>query len=60
MEGSDYFPLVLVRLHLKCCVQLWAPQYKKYIEILERVQRKATGMLEQIIFKERLKEVCLT
>jgi len=24
-----------VRLYLKCCVQLWAPHYKKGIEALE-------------------------
>ncbi|GAB0177329.1 mitochondrial enolase superfamily member 1 [Grus japonensis] len=35
----------LVRPHLEYCIHLWGPQYRRDMELLERVQRRAMKMI---------------
>ena len=51
-----------MRPHPEYCVQIWGPQHRKDVELLERVQRWATEKiqgLEHLSYKDRLKELGL-
>ena len=52
-----------VRCHMEYCVQAWNPYYRKDIDILEKIQRRATRMvpeLRHLSYSDRLHRLKLT
>ena len=49
-----------MRPHLECWVQFWDPQYKRDMDMLERVLQRATEVmqeLEHLSYEERLRDL---
>ena len=60
-EKSLIVPLykAIVRPHLEYCIQTWSPYLRKYIDMLEKIQIRATKLipgLRDLTYEERLKE----
>ena len=52
----------VVRPHLEYCVQLWRPQYRRNVDLLECIQRTDTKMMqgaEHFLHEDRLRELGL-
>ena len=56
------YHLGLVRPCLEYCVQMWSPQYRSDMDLLEQVQRRATKMIqgvERLSCDDRLRAVAV-
>ena len=64
-DKSLIIPLykAIVRPHLEYCIQAWNPYLRKDVDMLEKIQRRATKIipgLRDLTYEERLKECGLT
>ena len=49
-------------IHLEYCVRMWSPQYRRAIDLLEHIQRRAMKMIhgmEHLSYEDRLRELGL-
>jgi len=61
-EGGNPAPLLCnVRPLLEHCVQMWRPRYRRDVDLLECIQKRATKMIHRmdLSYKDRLRELGL-
>jgi len=61
-EGICPLCSALVRPHLEYWVQFWAPQYERVMDTVNRVQQRASKMMngvEHLLYEYRLRELGL-
>ncbi|MES9880231.1 MAG: reverse transcriptase domain-containing protein [Sedimenticola sp.] len=62
-ESFSHLYKAYVRRHLDYCVQAWNPYFRKYIECLEKIQKRATKFipeLRHLNYSQRLSALGLT
>ena len=62
LRGRWCCPTVLVRPHLEYCIQMWSPLYRRYMNLLECIQRRAKRLIqgmEHLFCEDRLRELGL-
>ena len=47
-ESFNILYKTYIQPHIEYCVQAWSPYYAKYIDLLEKVQHRATKLLPQL------------
>lgn len=58
VKSTHHSPSALVKTHLVDCIQLWNPQHRKDIHLLQQIQRfrdKLVREMEHLSYEERLK-----
>ena len=59
LQSAQHLPLTRKHLHLEYCCSVWNPHFRKDIELIEGVQRRATKNVEHLHYNDRLEHLGL-